>query len=162
MATEVARLAAAAGRGVLLSNSRGPQSLTGLAAGLGPLARAVTTTAAAEADLAVLALPLGALPGLDPEALAGRTVVDLTNYCPHRDGRIAELDANTLTSGQYVQRRLPASRVVRVFGNISYLHIPKLARSAGAPDRSALPMVGDDPDAKAAIATLTDQGRRTF
>jgi predicted dinucleotide-binding enzyme len=157
MATEVARLATAAGLSVLLSNSRGPQSLAGLAAELGPLARAVTTTAAAEADLAVLALPLGALPELDPGALAGHTVADLTNYYPHRDGRIAELDANTLTTGQYVQRRLPASRVVRVFSNISYLHIPRLARPAGAPDRSALPMAGDDPDSKAAIATLADQ-----
>jgi predicted dinucleotide-binding enzyme len=155
MATEVARLATAAGLSVLLSNSRGPQSLAGLAAGLGPLARAVTTTAAAEADLAVLALPLGALPGLDPEPLAGRTVVDLTNYYPHRDGRIAELDANTLTTGQYVQRRLPASRVVRVFSNISYVHIPQLARPAGAPDRSALPVASDDAEAKEVVTGLT-------
>jgi predicted dinucleotide-binding enzyme len=139
MATEVAKLATSAGLSVAMSDSR-----TG-------------TAEAAAADTVVLALPLGKLPAFDAALLDGRTVLDLTNYYPHRDGRISPLDANAETTGQWVSRHLPGARVVRAFNNISHLHIPQLARPSGAADRTALPLAGDDPAAKAAVATLIDR-----
>jgi predicted dinucleotide-binding enzyme len=157
MATEVARLATAAGIEVRLANSRGPESLADLAAELGPLATAATPEQAAEADVVLLALPLGRLGQVDPARLADKLVLDLTNYYPHRDGRIGELDANTVTAGQFVQAHLAGSRTVRVFNNIAFHHIPQLARPAGAADRSALPLAGDDAGARAEAAALVDR-----
>jgi 8-hydroxy-5-deazaflavin:NADPH oxidoreductase len=154
-AREIARLAVAAGDEVVLSNSRGPETLTDLTAALGPLASAATPEqAAATADVVVLAVPLKNLPELDPAPLTGRPVLDLTNYYPHRDGRIPQLDSGSATAGQYVQHLLPGARTVRVLSNISYLHIPQLARPAGAPDRTPLPLAGNDRNAKATVAAL--------
>ncbi|MEU3986620.1 NAD(P)-binding domain-containing protein [Streptomyces sp. NPDC026672] len=157
MAREIARLAVAAGVEVVLSNRRGPESLADLVAELGPLASAADTAGAAKADVVVLAAPLGNLPDLDPALFQGKPVLDITNYYPHRDGRIAELDSGSVTIAQYVQGLLPDARTVRVFSNISYHHIPRLARPAGASDRSALPLAGDDPETRATLAALTDR-----
>src|SRR5215207_4956984 len=93
----LARLAVAAGLDVVLSNSRGPETLTDLVTELGARARAATPTEAAEAgDLVVATIPLHAHAQLPAAALAGRTVVDTMNYYPQRDGRIAELDSGEL------------------------------------------------------------------
>ncbi|MET8983607.1 NAD(P)-binding domain-containing protein [Streptomyces sp. NPDC004539] len=155
--TALARLAVAAGVDVVLSNSRGPETLAGLVAELGDRARAATPAEAARAgDLVVATVPLHAYDKLPVDALAGKTVLDTLNYYPQRDGRIAELDTNDLTSSALLQRLLPASRVVKVFNNIGAHQLFTLARPAGAPDRSALPVAGDGPDAKKATAGLLD------
>ena len=57
--TALARLAVAAGMDVVLSNSRGPETLAELVAELGKQARAATPTEAARAgDLVVATIPL--------------------------------------------------------------------------------------------------------
>ena len=104
----------------------------------------------------VATVPLGAYTALPAAALAGKTVIDTMNYYPDRDGHIAELDAGTLTSAELVQRHLPDCAVVKAFNNIDAHRLLILARPAGAPDRSALPLAGDDPAAKAAAARLLD------
>jgi 8-hydroxy-5-deazaflavin:NADPH oxidoreductase len=153
----VARLAVAAGLDVVLSNSRGPETLTDLVAELGEHARAATAAEAAEAgDLVVATVPLHALGKLPADALAGKTVIDTLNYYPERDGRIAELDSNELTTSELVQRHLADSRVVKAFNNITFFSLGNLARPAGASDRSALPIAGDDPAAKAEVTRLLD------
>jgi 8-hydroxy-5-deazaflavin:NADPH oxidoreductase len=153
----LARLAATAGLDVVLSNSRGPQTLAGLVADIGPRARAATPAEAARAgDLVVATIPLGAYMALPVTALAGKTVIDTMNYYPDRDGHIAELDAGSLTSAELVQRHLPGSAVVKAFNNIDAQRLLILARPAGATDRSALPVAGDDATAKAAAARLLD------
>ncbi|WP_416968079.1 NADPH-dependent F420 reductase [Streptomyces sp. 4F14] len=155
--TAVARLAITAGWDVVLSNSRGPETLTDLVTDLGDKARAATPADAARAgDLVVATVPLYAYDKLPVDALAGKTVLDTLNYYPARDGRIAELDANDLTSSALLQRSLPGSRVVKVFNNIGAHQLFTLARPAGAPDRSALPIAGDDPAAKKEAADLLD------
>jgi len=83
-------------------------------------------------------------------------VIDTLNYYPQRDDRMPELDSNELTSSQLVQRHLAGSRVVKAFNNITYLSLGKLARPAGDPDRSALPIAGDDTAAKAQVTALLD------
>jgi 8-hydroxy-5-deazaflavin:NADPH oxidoreductase len=154
----LARLAVGAGTEVVVSNSRGPQTLTDLVTELGPLATAGTVEqAAAAGDLVVLSVPLTAATALPPALLRGRTVLDTGNYYPFRDGRIAELDAEEVTTGELVQRHLEGARLVKAFSNILAHHIPQLARPAGAPDRTALPVAGDDPAAKAAAAGLIDR-----
>ncbi|MEU9455166.1 NAD(P)-binding domain-containing protein [Streptomyces sp. NPDC048277] len=153
----VARLAVAAGLDVVLSNSRGPATLAELVAELGPRARAATPEEAARAgELVVATVPLRAYAQLPADALAGRTVIDTTNYYPYRDGRIEELDAGKLTSSELVQRHLPGSRVVKTFTNLDFRRLFLLARPAGAADRSALAVAGDDAEAKARVTDLLD------
>src|SRR5439155_761250 len=82
-------LVVAAGYDVVLSNSRGPQTLTDLVAELGPHARAATPAeAAAAGDLVVVSIPLRAYREVPAEPLAGKVVIDTDNYYPQRDGHI--------------------------------------------------------------------------
>ncbi len=153
----VARLSVAAGYRVVLSNSRGPDTLKDLAAELGPLATAGTAEEAAVAgDLVVVAIPVKAYGGLPAGALAGRAVLDTGNYYPQRDGQLAELDDGSLTSSGLLQRDLPQAKVVKVFNNIFFKHLRSLARPSGAADRTALPIAGDDAGAKAAVTAYLD------
>lgn len=153
----VARLTVAAGYRVVLSNSRGPQTLQELAADIGPLASAGTVEQAAEqGDIVVVAVPLRAFRDVPATPLAGKIVVDADNYYPSRDGQIGELDAGSATSSELLQRHLPGARVVKGFNNIYFRHLLALARPAGAPDRSALLIAGDDADALAAVTGFLD------
>jgi len=153
----VARLAVTAGHHVLLSNSRGPDTLKDLAAELGPLARAATGQEAAEGgELVVVTIPWRAVQSVPPGPLAGKVVIDTCNYYPQRDGHFPELDSGALTSSELIQRHLPSSAVVKAFNNIHYRHLESLARPAGAADRSYLPIAGDDAAAKAAVTAFLD------
>ncbi len=158
----VARLAVAAGHEVVLSNSRGPETLADLCAQLGPAARAAHGEECAVAgDLVLVSTPLGAYPSLPAAALAGKTVLDTGNYYPDRDGQIGPLGSGELTDSGYLAGFLPGARVVKVFNNIFFLHLLNLARPAAADpaDRSYLPIAGDDAGALAeATAFLSSIG----
>lgn len=153
----LARLAVAAGLDVVVSNSRGPETLVDLVAELGAQARAGTPAEAAQAgDLVVVSLPLHAYDKLPTADLADKTVIDTMNYYPERDGRLAELDSGELTSSALVQRQLADSRVVKACNNLFFVSLLSLARPSGADDRSAVPIAGDDPAAKAEVTALLD------
>lgn len=153
----VARLAVAAGYDVIVSNSRGPETLTGLVAELGPRARAATAAeAAAAADLAVVSVPLTAYASIPVEPLAGKVVIDTGNYYPGRDGNIPELEDGSTTNSEILQRHLPTTGVVKGFNNIFFKHLQALARPRGASDRTALPIAGDDAEAKALATEFLD------
>jgi predicted dinucleotide-binding enzyme len=153
----VARLSVAAGHQVALSNSRGPETLQDLVAELGPLATAATPAQAAEAgDLVVVSIPVKAISDVPAKPLAGKPVLDTGNYYPQRDGQIEVLDNGALTSSGLLQRYLPDAHVVKVFNNIYYKHLESLTRPSGAPDRTALPIAGDDAAAKAAVTAYLD------
>lgn len=153
----VARLAVAAGYDVVLSNSRGPETLVDLVTELGPHARAATAAdAAAAGDLAVVTVPMKAYAAVPVEPLAGKVVIDTNNYSPARDGSIPELDDKSTTSSQLLQSHLPTSKVVKGFNNIVSTHLLNLARPAGSADRSALPIAGDDVTAKTEVTSFLD------
>ena len=153
----VARLSVAAGHRVVLSNSRGPETLEELVAELGPLATAATAGQAAEAgDLVVVSVPVKAFAEIPAKPLAGKPVLDTGNYYPQRDGQIEELDTGALTSSGLLQRYLGQAQVVKVFNNIFFKHLLSLARPSGAADRTALPIAGDDQAAKAAVTAYLD------
>jgi predicted dinucleotide-binding enzyme len=154
----VARLAVNAGIDVVLSNSRGPQTLRPLTDHLGPRARAATPAeAAAAGDWSLVAVPFSAVPHLPVDALAGKIVIDANNYYQPRDGVVADLLAGGLTAGELFQRSVPGARAVKTFSTIYFEHFLALARPAGSPDRSALPLVGDDDDAKQSVTALLDR-----
>jgi 8-hydroxy-5-deazaflavin:NADPH oxidoreductase len=153
----VARLAVAAGHDVVLSNSRGPQTLVDLAVELGPRARAATgAEAAAAGDIVLMSIPVGAYPKVPVAELAGKIVMDTGNYYPARDGQITELDSKSLTSSGWLQRDLTGAQVVKAFNNIFFKHLSSLPRPAGAADRSYLPVAGDSVSAKSAVLEFLD------
>jgi hypothetical protein len=153
----VARLAVDAGHDVVLSNSRGPETLTDLVEELGPRARAATPAeAAAAGDVVVVTIPLKAYREVPVEPLRGTVVIDTNNYYPQRDGHIAELDDGSTTSSELLQAHLPESHVVKAFNNIQFGHLASLARPAGSPERSALAIAGDDEAAKRTVTEFLD------
>ena len=153
----VARLAVAAGHHVVLSNSRGPQTLADLVAELGPLARATTPEEAAGAgDIVLVSIPVRAVAAVPGAPLAGKAVIDTGNYYPARDGQIAELDSGELTSSAFLQRHIPDALVVKGFNNIFFRHLLNLARPSGGADRSYLPIAGDEAAAKRAVTEFLD------
>jgi 8-hydroxy-5-deazaflavin:NADPH oxidoreductase len=153
----VARLAVGAGYDVVLSNRRGPETLAGLVSELGPHARAATAAeAAAAGDLVVVSVPLKAYREVPVEPLAGKVVIDTNNYYPQRDGDIAELDDESTTTAELLQAHLPQSQVVKGFNNIYFERLAALPRPAGSPERSTLPIAGDDADAKRAVTAFLD------
>jgi predicted dinucleotide-binding enzyme len=154
----LARLAVDAGHDVVLSNSRGPETLADLVEELGPRARAATPAEAAEAgDLVVVTIPLKSYREVPVEPLRGKVVIDTNNYYPQRDGQIAELDDESATVSELLQRHLPESRVVKAFNNINFVMLRELARPSGDPDRSVLAIAGDDAEAKATVARFLDE-----
>jgi predicted dinucleotide-binding enzyme len=153
----VARLAVAAGHDVVLSNSRGPETLTDLVDELGPQARAATPAeAAAAGDVVVVTIPLKAYREVPVEPLRGKVVIDTNNYYPQRDGQLAELDDESTTVSELLQAHLPESRVVKALNNIYFGHLGTLQRPHGDPERSVLAIAGDDAEAKQAVTDLLD------
>src|SRR6478609_1269939 len=135
----VARLAVNAGHDVVLSNRRGPDTLSDLVAELGPHARAATPAEAAEAgEIVVVSIPFKAYRDVPVEPLAGKVVIDTNNYYPQRDGQFAELDDQSTTVSELLQAHVPESQVVKAFNNINYAMLRDLARPAGDPERSVL------------------------
>ncbi|MCK9902853.1 NADP oxidoreductase [Parafrankia colletiae] len=153
----LARLAVNAGYDVVLSNSRGPETLQDLVSELGPHARAATSAeAAAAGDLVVVTVPLRAYLAVPVEPLAGKVVIDTNNYYPERDGTIDALENESTTTSELLAAHLPTSKVVKAFNNIYFRHLLTLARPSGAPDRTALAIAGDDADAKATVTAFLD------
>jgi 8-hydroxy-5-deazaflavin:NADPH oxidoreductase len=155
--SQVARLAVAHGYDVVLSNSRGPQTLQDLIQELGPTARAGTPLDAAQSgDIVVVTIPLGHFRSVPVQPLAGKIVIDTNNYYPQRDGHIPELDTEATTTSELLQAHLPSSKVVKAFNHIHAAHLTTDGRPAGTPGRRALVIAGDDPDAKRTVAQLLD------
>jgi predicted dinucleotide-binding enzyme len=153
----VARLAVGAGHDVVLSNSRGPETLQDLVSELGPHARAATAEEAAEAgDLVVVTIPLKNVRDVPVEALRGKVVIDTSNYYPQRDGQVEVLDDGSSTTSQLVQSLLPGARVVKAFNHINYRHLGSLKRPAGSTERSVLLVAGDDAEAKSRVSEFID------
>lgn len=155
--SNVAKAAVQAGHSVVVSNSRGPDTLTDLVAELGHNARAATIEDAARSgELVLIAIPLITVFDLRPDLFDGSIVLDANNYYPQRDGRIADLDNNEATTSELVQRHLSGSRVVKVFNHINAKEIPADGLPTGSPGRRALAIAGDDADAKAEVAGFLD------
>ncbi|WP_350277893.1 NAD(P)-binding domain-containing protein [Kribbella sp. HUAS MG21] len=153
----VARLAVMADHHVVLSNSRGPETLQHLVAELGPTARAATPTeAAAAGDIVVVTVPLHAYLDVPAEPLAAKVVIDTNNYYPERDGIFEDLENGATTTGELLQQHLSKAHVVKGFNNIWVEHLRSMAQPAGSPNRSALPIFGDDAGAKQAVAEFFD------
>src|SRR5579872_7338432 len=156
--SQVARLAVASGYNVVISNSRGPETLTGLVVELGPQARAATVLEAAQSgDIVVVSVPLRNYRSIPVEPLADKIVIDTNNYYPGRDGHIPELDNESTTTSELLAAHLPTSRIVKAFNHIYAAELTTHGQPAGTRDRRALVIAGNDDGAKAVVTHLLDQ-----
>jgi len=153
------RRLSALGHEVRVANSRGPESLSGLAAETG--AKPVTVRdAVRDAELVIVSIPEGRVRELPEDLFAGVPdrvpVVDTGNYYPReRDGRIDEIEAG-LPESRWVEQRL-GRPVVKAFNTIYARNLAERGRPAGSPDRLAIPVAGDDAETKAAVMRLIDE-----
>ena len=108
-------------------------------------------------DVVLLAIPFHAIRSLDPRLFHGKVVLDANNYYPDRDGAIPELDARQETTSGLVARHLEGAKVVKFFNAILQEDILPDARPRGSADRRALPLAGDDAQAKRLASELVDQ-----
>ncbi|TDQ23024.1 hypothetical protein EDF75_2387 [Raoultella sp. BIGb0149] len=151
----IAKLALQAGHDVMLSNSRGPQTLFSL----GPMIGCQVGSAdeAAEfGEVVVIAVPLSAVSALPVAGIKNKHVIDAVNYYPQRDGDIAELDSGQTTTSELLARILPAARITKAFNAIPMTQLESDGLPAGAENRRALPLAGDDAEGKAIAAALYD------
>ena len=143
--SQVARLAVSRGHVVVMSNSRGPDTLAALVGELGPTARAATAVDAAKAgDIVVVSVPLKNYREVPVAPLAGKIVIDTNNYYPQRDGHIPELDDQSTTTAELLQAHLPTSKVVKAFNHIYAAQLTTDGQPAGSRNRRALVTAGDD------------------
>ncbi|MEV5879781.1 NAD(P)-binding domain-containing protein [Streptomyces sp. NPDC052101] len=150
----------ALGHDVSVANSRGPETLRELAEETG--ATAVPATEAAKgAEVVVVTVPLKAVPalpvGLLDGAAEGVAVIDTGNYYPReRDGRIAAIEDEGLTESRWTEQHL-GHPVIKAFNGTYAQDILDRPRPAGDPERIALPVAGDDREAKAKVRALIDE-----
>lgn len=147
------------GHDVAVANSRGPDTLRDLARETGASAVRIEE-APRDRDVVVVTIPEGRIADLPLDLLAGVgddvTVIDTGNYYPRqRDGRIAEIEEG-MPESRWVERQL-GHPVIKAFNTIYADHLLRNGRPAGAPDRIALPVAGDDEPAKQVVMGLVDQ-----
>jgi 8-hydroxy-5-deazaflavin:NADPH oxidoreductase len=146
------------GHEVAVSNSRGPETLASLVDALGERAQASTTADAVRfGDVVVVAIPMGRYREVPTDAVTGEVVIDANNYYPQRDGHFEELDSDRTTSSELLQAHLPGAHVVKAFNAIQWMRLRDDGRPAADPERLAIPLSGDDEEAKRTVAELIDQ-----
>jgi 8-hydroxy-5-deazaflavin:NADPH oxidoreductase len=146
------------GHEVAVSNSRGPETLASLVDALGERAQANTTADAVRfGDVVVVAIPMGRYREVPTDAVTGKVVIDANNYYPQRDGHFEELDSDRTTSSELLQAHLPGAHVVKAFNAIQWMRLRDDGRPAADPERLAIPLSGDDEEAKRTVAELIDQ-----
>lgn len=156
--SQVARLAVKHGVRRRAQQLPRPGDARGPRGELGPRARAATPAeAAAAGDIVVVTVPLKNYREVPVEPLAGKVVIDTNNYCPERDRRFPEVDNESTTTSELLQQHVPASKVVKAFNHIYASQITTDGRPAGASDRRAPAIAGDDASAKEKVTRLLDE-----
>ena len=152
-----ARLLAGAGHRVAIANSRGPESVTELVAGIEGDVRALEVPdALAFGEVVLLAIPFGRYRLIEVAPLQGKVVIDATNYYPERDGELAELERGEETSSALIESELVHARVVKAINTVYWEHLRDRGTPAGTEGRFAIPVVGVDAEAKRVVTGLLD------
>ncbi|WLD68494.1 NADPH-dependent F420 reductase [Pseudomonas sp. OVF7] len=153
----LAQLALAAGHEVMLSNSRGPQTMSSVLSGIRGVKVGSAQDAAQFGDVVLVAIPFEHYRSIPAQWLEGKTILDPNNYYPERDGHFPALDRFETTTSRLLAEHFSHSKVVKVFNAIFATDLTEHARPHGAPDRRALPVAADDAGAKAQVIGLLDE-----
>lgn len=151
----VAKLAIQAGHQVMISNSRGPQTLFSLRPMIG-CEIGTASEAARFGDIVLIAVPLTAIDALPVEELRGKQLLDAVNYYPDRDGDVDVLATRQTTTSELLASHLPDSHITKAFNAIPMTQLETDGLPAATPGRRALPLAGDDKAGKAAASALYD------
>jgi 8-hydroxy-5-deazaflavin:NADPH oxidoreductase len=150
----LARHFAGIGHEVTIANSRGPETLQGVVAQIdGPVRPVHAAEAARFGQLAIVAIPYGRIGELPAAELRDKVVIDTCNYYPDRDGHDPELDEDRTTSSEKL-RAATGANVVKAFNAIYWENLRDRGRPKGDPERLAIPLSGDDEEAKAVVSGL--------
>ncbi|MGN9812899.1 NADPH-dependent F420 reductase [Micromonospora sp. BQ11] len=145
-----------AGMSVLISNSRGPETLTAVVDRLGPGARAVTVNEATAADLVVLAVPFVNVPAVGAAVAnwQGKIVIDATNQFARSNPYSGRADIGDLTGSEWVAEHLPGAVIIKAFNALFGQYVAADPRQAAG--RQIVFYAGDDAAAKAGFGQLLD------
>ncbi len=153
----LAQLARHAGYRVYIAGSGNPAKIRMSVDVLAPGAESVTAeTAAKQADIAILALPLGKYHTIPVEALNGKLVIDAMNYWWEVDGARDDLIDITTPTSMIIQRYLPQSIVVKAFNHMGYHNLHDETKPTGEKGRKAIAVAGDNRHAVAIVSQLID------
>lgn len=155
VARTIARHALIAGHQVVLSNSRGSETLAGLVEELGAGAAAGTVQQAADADLVILAVKWWNVQAalFSVGDWTGRILVDTSN----RVASIAPLalgDTRGRTSSEIVADLAPGAKVVKAFSTVPMSWIADFSPSK---PKTAFFVSGDDAGAKKVVSELIEE-----
>jgi hypothetical protein len=151
----LASLLGAAGHDVLLSNSRGPSTLTDAVTGMRGVRAGTVEEAAYFGDVVIEAIPFNRYTDLPATALRGRIVVSASNYSPARDRTVV---LGGKTPSEAVAEHLSGARVVKAFNTIYWEHVRDRGDIGKArDDRRVVPLASDDVEAKAVVAGIIDE-----
>ena len=143
----LARTTLRAGRGVVIANSRGPESLAPVVSALGAGVSAGTVREAAAAGIVAIAVPWtsvsAAVSGLQWD---GQSVIDTTNAF--------KIDLGGRTSSEIVADLVPGARVVKAANTLAAKVLGADPHDAGG--RRVIFLSGDDASAKATVVELFD------
>ena len=145
------------GHRVFVANSRGPESLTALAAETDAIPARVPEIPL-DKDVIILTIPLKNVPtlpkGLLDAAPPDAVIIDTCNYYPKYNGRIDAIE-DGMTESQWVQLQL-GRPVIKAFNSITAAHLWSERKPVGTQGRIALPIAGDDPRQKAIVMELVN------
>jgi len=148
----------AAGHDVSIANSRGPDTLADVATRTGATP-VWAKDAARDKDLVIVTIPEKDVTELPKDLFAStdtRTVVvDTGNYYPKRDGKISAIEDGE-TESRWVSEQL-GRPVVKAFNTIYARNIVDRPRPKGDEKRLALPVAGDDVQAKHVVMQVIDE-----
>jgi predicted dinucleotide-binding enzyme len=154
----IARAAVEAGYHVSIAASGDPQRIDLISRVLAPGAEPRwAADAVVDADVVVLAIPIHRFAAFDPALVAGKLVVDVMNYWPPVDGVQAIFEDRRRGSSEIVQDRLAESTVVKTLNHLGYHQLDEERRPEGSPERRAVGVAGDDPDAVDVVAEIIER-----
>lgn len=144
-----------AGYEVIISNSRGPDSLIEMVKQLGNNVRAGSVTESAAADVIFLAVQWVHLPTVAKQIAnwTGKVVIDPINPVVPPDYKIAEL--NGKASSEVVQEMLAGAKLVKAFNTFTPELLGLVPVENGG--KRVLFYCGDNGEAKALVKSIIDK-----
>lgn len=153
----LAQLALKAGYHVRISGSGSVEKIAMTIETLVPGAVPATNQGVvAKSDLIILAIPLSRYKNIKPKLLKGKLVIDAMNYWWETDGIREEVLDPSSTSSEQVQQYFNKSTVVKTFNHMGYHNLQEEAKPAGAENRKALFVAGDNKAAVDQVAQFVD------
>lgn len=142
-----------AGHDIMLSNSRGPDTIRDIADALRCRA-GFAEEAASFGDVTIVAVPFANIEMLPPIIVGRRVVIDTCNYYPDRDGVSPSIEDGSETTSGRLQAILPEAAVVKAFNSIRADLLAAGGASLSNGKIHALPIASDHNDAADLVAGL--------